>query len=80
MDFGPIPPELLNLSLIEQMLIARVHPVISMFRIHGQQTGYSWHVINSVQHVENFAHRLPNSVGSLRGILVLNRQTPDGLA
>jgi len=50
MDFGPIPPELFNLSLIEQMLIPRVHPVISLFKIHGQQTGYSGHVIGFFFH------------------------------
>lgn len=79
MDLGGVPPELTNLSLIEQILIARVHPVVSVFTIRGQQRGYNGHVLNFVQHVEQVATKLPHFVGLLNSILLVNRETPDGL-
>jgi len=79
MDFGTIPPELKSLSLIEEILIARVHPVVSVFKIRGQQRAYSGHVMNFTQHIEQIASRLPHDPGSLSAILLLNRNTPSGL-
>lgn len=37
MDPGDIPRELIDLSFIEQQLMAPVHPVISVYRVGGQQ-------------------------------------------
>lgn len=79
LDFGLIPPQLSNLTLVEQVLIARVHPVVSVFRIRGQQLGYSGHVVNFVQHIEQIATRLPQDPSSLRAILLLQRDTPSGV-
>ena len=41
MDPGDVPFQLQDLTYIEQMLIARVHPVISLYRIKGCQYSYS---------------------------------------
>ena len=32
---GNVPPELMNLTYLEQMLISRVHPVVGLYRIRG---------------------------------------------
>lgn len=52
MDPGDVPEELQNLSYIEQMLIARVHPVMSLYRIKGAQYAYSGNVINFQQNIQ----------------------------
>ncbi|KAK3908319.1 ATP-dependent DNA helicase [Frankliniella fusca] len=44
LSVGSCPDVLSNLTLIEQLLIARVHPVIQVYRLVGGQTGYSGHV------------------------------------
>lgn len=80
MDIGAIPEELLGLTMIEQILIARVHPVVSVFKIRGQQTGYSGHVLNFAQHVEDIATRLPHDPRYLTTVLLLRRDTVSGVA
>lgn len=79
MNFGEIPDALRDLSMIEEILIARVHPVVSVYKIRGQQTGYSGHVMNFVQHVEQVATILPNDIRTLNTVILLNRETPSGL-
>lgn len=69
MDLGRIPSELQGLTMVEQVLIARVHPIVSVFRIRGQQRAYSGHVMNFVQHVEAFAARLSN-MASLDSLII----------
>lgn len=78
-DFGEIPEELKNLTLLEQILIARVHPVVSVFKIKNQQRGYSGHVLNLVQHVEQVATRLPHDVATQSALVLLHRDSPDGV-
>jgi len=79
MDFGEIPAQLRDLTMIEEVLIARVHPVVSLFKIRGQQRAYSGHVMNFIQHVEQVAARLPHDPRNLNSIVLLNRETPQGL-
>lgn len=79
MDLGEIPGELRGLSMIEEILIARVHPVVSVFRIRGQHRAYSGHVMNFAQHVENFATRLPHDPCNINSVIIINRDTPNGL-
>lgn len=80
MDIGEVPPVLQGLTMVEQILIARVNPVVSVFRIRGQQRAYSGHVMNFLQNIGNIATRLPHDIGQLNAILVLNRNTPNGVA
>lgn len=79
MDLGSIPSQLRDLTLLEQLLIARVHPVVSLFKIRGQQRAYSGHVLNFVQRVEIIALRLPHNPGRLNAIVLMSRDTPDGV-
>lgn len=80
MDVGDVPPELQELSLVERILIARVSPIVSVFRIRGQQRGYSGHVMNFVQRIDRILTRLPSDPRHLSAILLLNRVTFDGVA
>lgn len=80
MDLGEIPTELQGLTMIEELLIARVHPVVSVFAIRGRQTAYSGHTMNFVQHVEQVATRLPHDITSMTTLILLNRETPHGIA
>ncbi|KAL7291692.1 hypothetical protein TKK_0014482 [Trichogramma kaykai] len=79
-DPGPIPNELQDLTYIEQMLIARVHPVISIFRIHGNQYAYSGNVINFRQEVQSFVNELPVDIRKIPSILSVNKVTLSGIA
>lgn len=58
-----------SLTLIEQLLIARVHPVIQVYRLVGGQTGFSGHVVNFFQDVKEVAKRLPHTVADLKGVV-----------
>ena len=40
MDPGPVPEELKGLTEIEEMLIAQVFTVMSVYRLRGGQNGY----------------------------------------
>ena len=56
---SPVPEELQNLTQIEEMLIARVFPVISVYTKPGGQRAYRGHCINFPQEVEQIFHTLP---------------------
>lgn len=80
MDPGEIPEPLKNLTYIEQMLIAQVHPVMSIFRIRGAQYWYSGNIINFRQNIEDYITKLPLNPSKLPSTLIFNRNTPAGLA
>lgn len=75
MNPGDVPPELACLSPVEKQLIASVHPVISVYRINGQQFSYRGIVINFPQNVAEFVTRLPHTVCTLSSVLVVRRGT-----
>lgn len=79
MDIGTVQQELIGLTMLEENLIARVHPVVSVFKLRGQQRAFSGHVMNFVQHVEQVTTRLPHDPAHLNSILLHNRNTPDGV-
>ncbi|KAK3920725.1 Pescadillo-like protein [Frankliniella fusca] len=54
MKIGEIPPELTGLSYVEELLIAKVHPMISIYRLKGGQYGFRGNVINFRQDVSFF--------------------------
>jgi hypothetical protein len=58
MDPGEVPEELQSLTEIEEMLIARVFPVMSVYRLRGGQHRYCGNVINFPQDVQEFASHL----------------------
>lgn len=65
MDPGDVPEQLKGLTFIEEQLIARVHPLISIFKLKGLQFGYRGHIINFEQDVNEFAKQLPHRVEDL---------------
>ncbi|KAI3924837.1 hypothetical protein MKW98_031088 [Papaver atlanticum] len=58
---------------LEKILIARVHPVMSVYRVKGQQYKYGGNVINFVQDVSSIAKVLPCKPEDLSAILVVKR-------
>src|SRR5699024_7061632 len=73
-----IPPVLHDLTYIEQMLIARVHPVVSMYRRNGRQTAYKGNVINFVQDIGTICNVLPLLPAQLAEFVIITRSTPTG--
>ncbi len=76
MDPGQVPPCLTNLTQIEEMLIARACPIMSVYRRHGGQRGYKGHVLNLPQDLKGFLDRLPCNVADLP-VLVVRRRGAD---
>src|SRR4051812_1917964 len=74
MDPGDVPEELKGLTDIEEMLIAQVFTVMSIYRLRGGQTGYKGNVINFPQNIQEFTTRLPWHPLSLE-ILLVQRQS-----
>lgn len=70
MDPGKVPPSLEGLSQIEEMLIARVCPIMCVFRLKGGQRGYNGHVLNLPQDLQGFLDKLPCHVSDLPVILI----------
>ena len=50
MDPGSVPSCLEGMTQIEEMLIARACPIMTVYRKHGGQRGYQGHVLNLPQH------------------------------
>ena len=69
-----VPPVLQDLSLTEELMIARIHPVLSVFRIQGQQFKYSGNVINFPQDVQGFAQSLPHNPANISGLVLVRKR------
>ncbi|CAG8465557.1 7408_t:CDS:2 [Gigaspora margarita] len=67
---GNIPQELYDLTDIEEMLIAQVFPVISVYKLRGGQYAYNGNVVNFPQDMHEFVTRLPRSLSSLNTLVV----------
>ena len=65
-----IPPELKNLTQIEEMLIARALPIMRVYIKPGGQRGFSGHCINQPQNVTELATSLPRYPKDLAVIIV----------
>lgn len=65
MDPGELPACLEGMTQIEEMLIARACPIMTVYRKHGGQRGYSGHVLNLPQSIEHFLSELPPRVSEL---------------
>ncbi|CAG8764532.1 2644_t:CDS:1, partial [Rhizophagus irregularis] len=74
MDPGEVPDDLQNLTEIEEMLIARVFPMMLVYRLRGGQHGYRGNVINFPQNVQELATKLPRHPSSL-DVLVIRRHS-----
>ncbi|KAE8739488.1 hypothetical protein FOCC_FOCC015019 [Frankliniella occidentalis] len=78
MDPGEVPPELQGLTYIEQQLIARVHPVVSVYKVRGGQYGYSGNIINFPQDVQQLASALPHRLADLSSVITVRTQGAEG--
>ncbi|KAK3910147.1 ATP-dependent DNA helicase [Frankliniella fusca] len=76
MRIGNIPPELTGLSYLEELLISKVHPMISIYKLKGGQYGFKGNVINFRQDVSTFTKQLPYSITILKGIISVCCNTP----
>ena len=54
------PPSAPVLTLGEEMLIARVMPVMVFWEMSATAMGYSGHVCNKTQHIEEIVLKLPS--------------------
>ena len=70
MDPGPQPPILAALSKIEEMLIARVNPILQVTHAHGGQYKYTGHTIFFPQDVTEISCMLPRRVEDLYILIV----------
>ena len=77
MDSGTVPPCLQDMTQIEELLIARACPIMTVYHKHGGQLGYSGHVLNLSQNIQQFINKLPVNVSDLR-ILTVTRQGAQG--
>ena len=67
---SPVPEELQGLIQLEEMLIARVFPVISVYTKPGGQKAYKGHCINFAQDIKQLADSLPRYPSDLPVIIV----------
>ena len=58
MDPGDVPEELQDLTEIEEMLIAQIFPIVSVYCLRGGQYSYRGNVINFPQDVLEFTTHL----------------------
>ena len=70
---GNVPQCLQNLSQVEEMLISRACPIMTIYRKHGGQRGYKGHVVNLPQNIQGFLDSLPSNVSELP-VLVVRKQ------
>jgi len=76
MDPGPQPTALTSLSQIEEMLIARVNPILQVTHARSGQYKYSGHTICFPQDITKIADMLPRRVEHL-DILIVMRHSND---
>ena len=72
MDPGPIPPQLPELTLAEEMLIARAHVQMDISRVRGCQYKYKGHVISWMQNIPNMVQRLPSLRKCATTVIILH--------
>lgn len=74
MDPKDVPPELQDLSYVEQLLIARVQPVMRVYRVRSRglpgQYAYKGNIINVGQNLTEIARSLPRTPSSLSTVVV----------
>ena len=62
---GRVPPELKDINLVEEMLIALAFPFMRIYRRTPTRYSYSLHVINIAQNLTNFELTLPPPLSDL---------------
>ncbi|KJZ68228.1 hypothetical protein HIM_12379 [Hirsutella minnesotensis 3608] len=59
LDFGEVPDNLPDLSMVEEMLIARVHVHVKVLQVRGAQYKYRGHVVHFLRNVGRLFEELP---------------------
>ncbi|KAF6521687.1 hypothetical protein HZS61_015945 [Fusarium oxysporum f. sp. conglutinans] len=59
LDFGLIPAFLPQLTIVEEMLIARVHVFVNVMQVRGQQYKYRGHIVHFLRDVGKVYSQLP---------------------
>ncbi|PON19971.1 hypothetical protein TGAM01_v211164 [Trichoderma gamsii] len=59
LDFGEVPSNLPNLTMVEEMLIARVHVHVKVLQVRGAQYKYRGHVVHFLRNVGKLFEELP---------------------
>ena len=77
MDPGEVPEVIKGLTEIEEMLIAQVFTVITVYRLKGRQNGYRGNIINFPQDVRTFTTQLPRDPSTLNVLLVRRQSAND---
>lgn len=70
MDPGPVSDHLPQLTQIEEMIIARSHVQMVLFRYRGHQYYYSGHCVSFMQNIVKTVDVLPNLPKDLDVVLV----------
>ena len=64
-------PHILNrLTQVEEMLIARVNPIIQVIQVFGGQYKYHGHTISFSQDIKSVAKALPRKIAKLDVLIV----------
>ena len=77
MNPGEVPPSLEGLTQVEEMLIARAHPIMSVYHRKGGQRGYSGHAINLPQDIQGFLNELPCHISDLPLLVIWQQGSND---
>ncbi|RGB30961.1 hypothetical protein C1646_764669 [Rhizophagus diaphanus] len=70
MDPGKVPQELQDLTDIEEMLIAQVFPIVSVYNLSGGQYAYHGNIINFSQDIQEFVMRLSRNPSTLDLVII----------
>ena len=74
-----MPEELKGLTQLEEMLISRIHTIMSVYTVRGGQRKSSKHIINFAQNVDRIARELPLNPVSNEIPLFVRRSSDDGI-
>ncbi|KID95690.1 ATP-dependent DNA helicase PIF1, partial [Metarhizium majus ARSEF 297] len=77
LDFGEVPNNLPDLTMVEEMLIARVHVHVKVLQARGAQYTYRGHVVHFLRNVGKLFQDLPVLPENL-DIVLLRASTMDG--
>lgn len=72
-DPDNVPPCLQGMSQVEELLISRACPILTVYHKYSGQLGYSGHVLNLPQNIQQFINRLPMNINDLP-VLTMLRQ------
>ena len=70
MDLGELPGYLLELTQVEEMIIACTHVQMLVHRYHGHQYHYSGHYVSFMQNIVKTIDVLPNLPAKLDIVLL----------